>query len=351
MATVFYVRGDSFDARYSSGGKTGVSYNNGFTVTADAGAIGGFLILAAANSAGKTIVWPGRLNTPNGRVISLGMRIKNGYSGTPGTNRPLLPVLGANGGRFGRLELVHNTAGNIICSIANDAGTVIVNAVSVGAWAPTAGTYYDFVLTWDGTNGTNSLKIYLDGVLLGSITPTGSLSAGWNNLMWDDIALAGMIGVLTHNATGINEFFIDDTQVDPTNMLLTTGLGALSGSTRTAFLDVPAFDGALYSVPADDKIKIGEAVTRAGVASVGTYDGNDRYTDPGVDNTRLGTAYKFNSTTNNRTGTVRVPTADKVEIDFAFDANDSEIGTLEPTLTADEIADEVEKRLLKLIDD
>lgn len=54
---------------------------------------------------------------------------------------------------------------------------------------------------------------------------------------------------------------------------------------------------------------------------------SDAYSDPGVDNVRLGTAYKFNSLTNNRTGTVRVPGIANVKVGFAYDANDALTGT------------------------
>lgn len=59
----------------------------------------------------------------------------------------------------------------------------------------------------------------------------------------------------------------------------------------------------------------------------GLFDTSTIYTDPGVSNVRLGTAYKFNSTTNNRTGTVRVPSISQVQIGVVFDASDSLTGT------------------------
>lgn len=53
-------------------------------------------------------------------------------------------------------------------------------------------------------------------------------------------------------------------------------------------------------VPTSANTKIGIAVDNAGT---GTYDGSDRWTDPGVANVTLAIAYKANSLTNNRTGT------------------------------------------------
>jgi hypothetical protein len=57
-----------------------------------------------------------------------------------------------------------------------------------------------------------------------------------------------------------------------------------------------------YVVVAAGSVKT--AVTfGAASAQTGTYDGSDRWTDPGVSHVQTGTTYKANSTTNNRTGT------------------------------------------------
>ena len=50
----------------------------------------------------------------------------------------------------------------------------------------------------------------------------------------------------------------------------------------------------------------------------GTYDGSDRYTDPGIANVRNGTTYQFNSLTNNRTGNVTEPTTGTVKIGTTY---------------------------------
>lgn len=59
----------------------------------------------------------------------------------------------------------------------------------------------------------------------------------------------------------------------------------------------------------------------------GTYDGSDRWTDPGVANVRLGTAYKANSTTNNRTGNVTEPATGTVEVGTTYGTSLSLTGT------------------------
>lgn len=70
----------------------------------------------------------------------------------------------------------------------------------------------------------------------------------------------------------------------------------------------------------------GELLT-AGSESTFTTAGSSLYTDPGVANVRLGTTYQFNSATPNRTGTVRVPTAANVKTGYQYDASDGVTGT------------------------
>jgi hypothetical protein len=58
-----------------------------------------------------------------------------------------------------------------------------------------------------------------------------------------------------------------------------------------------------------------------------TADPNTLYTDPGVTNVRLGTGYQFNSLSNNRTGTARIPAVGNVKVGYAYDSSDSLTGT------------------------
>jgi hypothetical protein len=59
----------------------------------------------------------------------------------------------------------------------------------------------------------------------------------------------------------------------------------------------------------------------------GTYDGSDRWTDPGIANVRSGVQYKVNSLTNNRTGDVNVPAPQYVKINYTYDTLNSVTGT------------------------
>lgn len=71
-------------------------------------------------------------------------------------------------------------------------------------------------------------------------------------------------------------------------------------------------------VPTAAQVKTGVAFESSG-ASTGTYTGSDRWTDPGVANVRSGTAYKADSTTNNKTGTLDLPSEADVRSGVTYD--------------------------------
>lgn len=81
---------------------------------------------------------------------------------------------------------------------------------------------------------------------------------------------------------------------------------------KTGTLAVPAVSNVLlgiavdattgtYTGPATGDVKTG-VTYGASLGLTGTYNGSDRWTDPGESNVRSGTAYKANSTTNNKIG-------------------------------------------------
>jgi hypothetical protein len=79
-------------------------------------------------------------------------------------------------------------------------------------------------------------------------------------------------------------------------------------------------------VPVVGNVKIGSLYDDAD-SLTGTYDGSDRWTDPSESNVRLSTAYKANSTSNNKTGTARIPPIAQVKIGTVYDSSDSLTGT------------------------
>lgn len=86
----------------------------------------------------------------------------------------------------------------------------------------------------------------------------------------------------------------------------TTGTLAVPGASHVrSGTAVDAGTGTL-DLPATTNVKTG--VTFDGASQTGSYTGADRWTDPGEANVLLGTAYKANSTSNNKTGTLLVVT-------------------------------------------
>ncbi len=74
-----------------------------------------------------------------------------------------------------------------------------------------------------------------------------------------------------------------------------------------------------YVDPSASDVKIG-VLFGAASALTGTYDGSDRHSDVGIANVRLGSVYKSNSTSNNRTGTAAIPVAANVRSGTSTDA-------------------------------
>ena len=112
----------------------------------------------------------------------------------------------------------------------------------------------------------------------------------------------------------------------------------------TSYNDIGAaqrIQGAGYTDPGIASVKTGVGYSFAGSALTGTYDGSDRWTDPGEANVRLSTAYKANSTSNNKTGTLDLPVEADVKLGVVYD-NTTKTGTYAASSpTAAEIADAV----------
>lgn len=327
MAIVFAARGNSFDARYSTGGNAGFKFNPSQITTQSAGLSGTVYDLSAAQS--KFVCWPGYKNTPNSRVISVLIRIAPQYTGTPAANRAKWAITtGANSASLVMpfMECRHLTSGNLTMLGKNELGATTMN--SGAAWSPTSGTYYDIVFTWDGTTTANAVKIYVDASLLSQATSSAAMSASWSNTDWRDITIAATPNV-TGSAMYVDEFVIWDTIIDPTSVALVGGTGSLNGASRSALVDVSAFDGQSNSAPAIEDVRNGEAYTVAGVGYTGTLivpAAGDVEFGVGVDAT---------------TGTLVIPAENVVLSDEGYGAGGSEFtGTLVAP-TATEIADAI----------
>lgn len=72
--------------------------------------------------------------------------------------------------------------------------------------------------------------------------------------------------------------------------------------------------GGTYSDPGSGNVKIGVGYIFNNVAFTGTYDGSDRWSDVGIAHVEQGFAYRANSTSVNRTGTLENPTDEEIAI-------------------------------------
>lgn len=342
---VFQVRGDSVNARRSSFGKVPVVAGTTPATQSDAGAIGGNSLKLDNGStfALQVLSYPGRTNIPSTQGISVHIRLKTGYTGTPSSSCGFFDIGGVFGSQWaGRISLDHRvTSGNLVVSYSADKNSTGSTATLVSAWSPTSGTWYDIVLCWDGTTGSNKMELFIDGSSAGTATAGVAWTSPRPNESQQFITLGCSASVTTSRIT-INEFNIWSGVITPSSVTLTGGSGSLNGASRTQFVDATAFDGSLNTSAGAANIRSGNtteviagvtttgtmvaaaaATTKTGVTAddgTGTYDGSDRWTDPGEANVRSGTAYKANSTSNNKTGTCAVPTAANTKTGVSVDA-------------------------------
>jgi len=276
------------------------------------------------------------------------------YTGAPAANRILFTLTAGNAGAGPFIQFYHAvTSGNVIVVARNqNNNSAVFNSVNFGAWTTnTTGSYYDFFWVFDGTTSANAGKLYIDNTLLGQATAGNAFESTWYSEYFGNIILCGGPNVSVSNVE-IDEFVIWDGANDPANTALVSGTGALDGAARTSLVDAAAFDGSVNTGTAAGNILSGSSIVingtttngtyvtvatsdaKTGVtfgaasALTGTYTGSDRWSDPGVANTLLGVAYKADSTTNNRTGTVRLPAEAEVEDSVVFGPSDTLTGTL-----------------------
>ncbi len=282
MSIIFAVRGDSLNARYSTAGKVGKPFTNSGSlpaVEANAGAIGGQVInCVAGGTVRKGVTYPGR-NLGTLSAFSVLLRFAPNYSGNPANNRSLWsfgPVSSAV--YFGGGYIKHLTNGkfDLFFGGANNGGQTI-GFSTTPTWSPTAGTFYDLGLSWDGTTAANGIKIYIDGVLFAQGTANAAIVANYFLPTSIDLAMDGS-GV--NGDLYVNEFVVWNEVFDFTT---------LAG--RSAFVTVDSFDGVLSTDPGEENVLDGEGYTINGVAKLGTLSAS---TNPGAENVKTGTPYNIN---------------------------------------------------------
>lgn len=189
------------------------------------------------------------------------------------------------------MESVGSSSDNIL-----DTGTGTTGYSSIGDTTTSAPEFYD------ATNHDYRIEITSPLANYNSDT-VGAFIPDWDSF-WSDVPEAKVetgyayrVRSRTNNKTGT----LSATGETDTTKVLTTST-AVAGQ---------------YVAPSAANVKTGISF---GVADTGTYDGSDRWTDPGIANVRSGTAYKANSVTNNRTGTAAIPVAGDVRFSVATDA-------------------------------
>lgn len=102
---------------------------------------------------------------------TIGLWYKPKYSGTPASDKTLFDICKAAGDTKNQIKLSHLTGtGAVYLTIKDLNGSNIV-ATSLGAWSPTAGTYYHIELNFDITAGAT--RLFIAGTQHGT-TQTGT---------------------------------------------------------------------------------------------------------------------------------------------------------------------------------
>lgn len=294
MAVVFCVRGDSFDARYSSSGKTPALIApvlaNVPVVAASAitGVIGGSVLdfdkaIAVTSRYAEYI---GRNNTP---AKEFSVLIRLAYGSAPG----LIGVWSFGSGVQGLFNrvMIYNNGATLNFRYYDFAGNLRINLS--GAWTATIDTIYDIVVLWDGTTSANAAKVYVDNVLI--VQGTSGLARpadDRSNIISIELGCTSFDVASTR--IKVNEFVIWNEVIDPNSVVLSDlSSAALNGATRTLFVNASSFDAQSYSDPGITNVKLATNYIYAG----STLTGSMVNTSPGITNVKLGTNFIIENST------------------------------------------------------
>lgn len=237
-------------AKRSFHGKQGTVNNPGKVLRAvDATAISGYSYDASSLATAGNVSFAGRNINYNAAGISVSLRFKPTWSGTPASARGLLTIgLDGSQGGNGYITFLHsNATGQIYSMCRSTSNTLLVNT-GLGAWSPTANTWYDFFWKWDWTNGANSYRVDMDGSLLGQTTPSGNfITTGYEPISTYDfkiLSILGCIDIAPLAGSYVEEFGVWSSLESSTNIDLESGPGGtLNGASRTSLISATAYDG------------------------------------------------------------------------------------------------------------
>lgn len=269
MSVVFAVRGDSFTPRNSQIPKHALNHAGLHSIVSDAGALGGNAIRIGNGTNQSAVKWPGFDNLPDGGPISILIRFKNQYSGNPSGNRSIF-YFGAYPNIF--VQLYQLSSGTLAAIFTNDSVVFTLNGTGLSATPGFSNSdYSDLVMTYTGDNSFAGLKFFINGAQVYQANTTNS----WGGYDQNSIASFGVGGGGVQSVQiphlDLNELVIWDEVIDPTAVDLTTGSGALSGSSRTAFVDVAAFAPTTSTDPGVDNVRSGVNYNINGTDKVGTF--------------------------------------------------------------------------------
>lgn len=310
------------------GGGSGVAgYGQGFfpVLEAEAGAIGGFAVNMAKNAeVPKVVCWPGFGNLPSftTRNFTLALRVR---FATFAINQRLFSI-GA-GRNINSISLSAINGTDLQVEVTNGYQDCLTSGTFTAPHGLSSTTdYNDIVVTWDGTTGANSLKLYLNGSLLSQVTPDNPWPVA--PFLQSEIILGG--SQLNANSSEIyaNEIVIFDQVLSGATIA-----SDFAGPSRSAFYNTPALNGLTW--PDDDEVLQGTTFNQFGTQHTGTLVVPAASTDPGFENVRDTVSYDFEGV--GKTGNYRgqdlwsqVP-VDKVLLDTEFLANgDEKLGTFNP---------------------
>ncbi len=274
---VFYVRGDSLNARRSMAGKVpGILTQNGGSIpsvvnSALTGMIGSSYIDLWHNSGSSgqrcALIYPGG-NKWTGRAFSVLLRCRNNHlSG----DWALWTTTGPSVGVVGQCGVMYPVSSLYTTTIYNDVQSDVHTQTDTSQ-AMTLNTFHDILYTCSGVTGAGGLRMYFDGASILNSSISANLDANKSPAL-TSLCLGYM---QNRQQTGIyvEEFAAYDYEItDPTDVKLESGQGSLNGAARTSFLYAPVFDGLSWTTLAANKIKSGETQTQNGDVITGTFAG------------------------------------------------------------------------------
>jgi hypothetical protein len=297
MATVYFaVRGDSLNARHSKAGKipsTFYSATSGqpsvIASTALTGQIGsGVIDCVGAGGVTRGLVYPGRTNLPASNDYSVLIRCG---AATWASSVNLFSIQNGNGGTQGVSSLFLSGTNSWRINLAGATANVTTNT-SIATFSPSTTAFMDVLITYQISGSNVLIKLYIDGTLRANTSFGATNLDNPRDVNFRNIISLAATNSHTTSTIYINEFVIFDGVVDPSNVTLESGSGALNGSARTSFVAATAFDGLENTDPGIANVREGTSYTQAGLALTGTLPVGDT-TNPGASNVKEGVEYSI----------------------------------------------------------